>query len=279
MGDGSGGKLRVDIVNGKITDTVVTAGGKDYSYGLVDLGTLNSNAHVGSGEAAQLIPVIPPSLGHGYDIYTELGTDRVLIYARFDDSTKDFPTDSKFAQVGIVKNPTSIGSTSIYEENTFSSVSSIKFSSISGSTAPIVGEKITQNVTGGRATGYVASYDKDTKVLKYIRDRSLYYNQTTKDQQDYIGISTNGKSFDFESSASIITGGQSSFSGSIDTAFSGISTNPTGTKLINLGVNFIDGMATPEINKGSGEVIYLDNRPIISRNTRQKEDVKIILEF
>jgi len=279
LGDGSGGKVRVDIVNGKITDTVVTAGGKDYSYGLVDLGTLNSNAHVGSGEAAQLIPVIPPSLGHGYDIYTELGTDRVLIYARFDDSTKDFPTDSKFAQVGIVKNPTSIGSTSIYEENTFSSVSSIKFSSISGSTAPIVGEKITQNVTGGRATGYVASYDKDTKVLKYIRDRSLYYNQTTKDQQDYIGISTNGKSFGFESSASIVTGDQSSFSGSIDTAFSGISTNPTGTKLINLGVNFIDGMATPEINKGSGEVIYLDNRPIISRNTRQKEDVKIILEF
>ena len=279
LGDGSGGKVRVDIVNGKIIDTVVTAGGKDYSYGLVDLGTLNSNAHVGSGEAAQLIPVIPPSLGHGYDIYTELGTDRVLIYARFDDSTKDFPTDSKFAQVGIVKNPTSIGSTSIYEENTFSSVSSIKFSSISGSTAPIVGEKITQNVTGGRATGYVASYDKDTKVLKYIRDRSLYYNQTTKDQQDYIGISTNGKSFGFESSASIVTGDQSSFSGSIDTAFSGISTNPTGTKLINLGVNFIDGMATPEINKGSGEVIYLDNRPIISRNTRQKEDVKIILEF
>ena len=279
LGDGSGGKVRVDIVNGKITDTVVTAGGKDYSYGLVDLGTLNSNAHVGSGEAAQLIPVIPPSLGHGYDIYTELGTDRVLIYARFDDSTKDFPTDSKFAQVGIVKNPTSIGSTSIYTANTFSSVNSIKFSSISGSTAPIVGEKIIQNVTGGRATGYVASYDKDTKVLKYIRDRSLYYNQTTKDQQDYIGISTNGKSFDFESSASIITGDQSSFSGSVDTAFSGISTNPTGTKLINLGVNFIDGMATPEINKGSGEVIYLDNRPIISRNTRQKEDVKIILEF
>ncbi len=279
LGDGFGGKVRVDVVNGKITDTTVTAGGKDYSYGLVDLGTINSNAHVGSGEAAKLIPVIPPSLGHGYDLYTELGTDRVLIYARFDDSTKDFPTDAKFAQVGIIKNPTSIGSTSIYTENTFSSVHSMKFTSISGSTAPIVGEKITQNVTGGRATGYVASYDKDTKVLKYIKDRSLYYNQTTTDQQDYIGISTNGKSYDFESSASIITGDSSSFSGSIDTGFSGISTNPTGTKLINLGVNFIDGMATPEINKGSGEVIYLDNRPIISRNTRQKEDVKIILEF
>ena len=61
--------------------------------------------------------------------------------------------------------------------------------------------------------------------------------------------------------------------------FSGITTNPTGNKLINLGVNFIGGLANSEINKGSGEVIYLDNRPVIVRNQRQKEDIKIILEF
>ena len=36
----------------------------------------------------------PPSKGHGYDIYTELGTDKVLVYGRFDDSTdKDFPVE------------------------------------------------------------------------------------------------------------------------------------------------------------------------------------------
>ena len=71
----------------------------------------------------------------------------------------------------------------------------------------------------------------------------------------------------------------SSFTGSIDTAFAGITTNPTGTKLINLGVDFTSGMAVPEINKGSGEVIFLDNRASIARNARQKEDLKIILEF
>jgi len=38
-------------------------------------------------------------------------------------------------------------------------------------------------------------------------------------------------------------------------------------------------MAVPEINKGSGELIYLDNRASIARNARQKEDLKIILEF
>ena len=52
-----------------------------------------------------------------------------------------------------------------------------------------------------------------------------------------------------------------------------------GTKLISLGLEFSDGIASPEINKGSGDIIYIDNRPEITRNSRQKEDVKIILEF
>ena len=274
IGDGTGAKVRVDVVNGKITDTTVTSGGKDYTYALVDLGSLNSNS---IGNSAKLVPIIPPSLGHGYDLYTELGTDRVLIYARFDDSTKDFPTNTQFSQVGIIKNPTSIGSTSLYTENTFSSVSSFKFTSITGT--PQIGEKITQTVSGEKARGYVASYDKETQVMKYITDRSLYYNQTSNDQTDYIGITTNGKSIAFTNSGGNILGESSSFSASIDSTFSGISTNPSGTKLINLGVNFTNGLASSEINKGSGELVYLDNRPTIKRNTRQKEDVKIILEF
>ena len=28
-----------------------------------------------------------------------------------------------------------------------------------------------------------------------------------------------------------------------------------------------------------GDIIFIDNRPLVSRNSRQKEDVKIILEF
>ena len=57
IGDGTGGKVRVDVESGKITNTVVTAGGKDYSYALVDLGSINSNT---TGSSAKLIPIIPP---------------------------------------------------------------------------------------------------------------------------------------------------------------------------------------------------------------------------
>ena len=282
IGDGTGAKARVDVVNGSITDVTVSAGGKGYTYGLVDLGTLNSN--VTSTNQAKLIPIIPPGLGHGSDVYTELGTDRVIVYARFDDSTKDFPIDTKFSQVGIVKNPTKVGTSVTYTDNTYSSLPAVKFETVSGT--PEVGEEIKQVLAispniGKVAKGYIASYDVETKVMKYFRDRSLQFNRTTYDHTDYTGISTSGRIYEFETgqNANNIEGTSSSFNGAISINFSGITTNPNGNKLINLGTNFVSGLSDSEINKGSGEIIYLDNRPLIVRNSRQKEDIKIILEF
>jgi hypothetical protein len=273
IGDGTGAKVVVEVdSSGRITDTVVSSGGKGYTYGIVDLGSINSNAST----RAKLIPIIPPSKGHGYNIYTELGSDKVLVYARFDDSTRDFPIDTSFSQIGIVKNPTAIGSTSIFTENQYSSLGAIKFSSVTGTVS--IGDRISQTVTDGTAKGFVASYDAETKVLKYFQDRTLFLNQTTFDSTDYVGVSTRSEVNDFESSGNAVTttGG---FSGSIETGFTGITTNPTGNKIISLGTQFTNGIASAEINKGSGDIIYLDNRPVISRNSRQKEDVKIILEF
>ena len=53
---------------------------------------------------------------------------------------------------------------------------------------------------GKVATGFVASYDKETKVMKYFRDRSLHFNKTSYDHTDYTGISTTGRIYQFESS-------------------------------------------------------------------------------
>jgi len=157
----------------------------------------------------------------------------------------------------------------------------IMFTTVTGT--PEVGEEISQLLTIDNpnkiATGFIASYDKETKVLKYFRDRSLYFNETTKDQTDRVGIDTSGRIFQFESSSSVVKGKTSNFSGNVDTSQNTSTTNPSGNKLINLGVNFTNGLSESEINKGSGEVIYLDNRPEILRNSRQKEDIKIILEF
>ena len=271
LGDGSGGRVSVSVdTSGTIVSTIVVAGGSGYTWGVVDLGSLQPPNSIQN--PAKLIPIIPPSKGHGYNIYSELGTDKILVYARFDDSTKDFPTDTKFSQVGIIKNPTTFSSNVIFTENQYSSLYSVKLSSISAT--PVIGQEITQIVTNGVAKGYVASYDSETKVLKYFRDRSLYYHPTLYDETDYREANRNPKIYDFESSANTIT----PFTGSIDTSFSDNKVT-LGNKVIDLGVIFTNGLANPEINKKTGDIIYIDNRPLVERDIRQKEDIKIILEF
>ena len=128
------------------------------------------------------------------------------------------------------------------------------------------------------AVGYVASYDSVTKVLKYFRDRLLYYAPAPSyDQTDYVGVSTDGNAnVNFSNTGGNVTA-PGGFVGQIS-SFSGITTT-VNNSIINLGVTFEDGLANPEINKKTGDIIYIDNRPLVSRNIRQKEDIKIILEF
>ena len=228
--------------------------------------------------AAKLIPIIPPSKGHGYYISTELGADRVLIYARFDNSNKDFPIDAKFSQVGILKNPkiysANEDSDTVYTFNQFSSLGAIKFAG-APTTIPTPGSLITQTVTGGTAKAYVASYDSLTKVLKYYRDRSLTYTNSI-DQTDTEDISAE---FDFVSGGNNIFIDGTVF-GSIDTSF-GTASVPVckDSNDVDLGTTFIEGLSNPEINRKTGDIIYIDNRTSVTRDPRQKEDVKIILEF
>ena len=283
LGDGEGGKALVKVVDGTITSVDVISGGSGYTYGIVDLSTLNKSAQDNpSFNYAKLIPIIPPSKGHGYDLYKELGADKVLIYSRFDDSTKDFPTDTHFAQVGIVKNPNVYNSTDICKLGEYSSLSSMILTSVADipTTSAVVGAAITQTQSNGDiAKGYVASYDAETKVLKYWQDRSLYF-PNYNDQLDNTNVNTIAKYVPFSE-----TGGEvesqktgADFKVDINATMSGITT-VVGDKLINLGVEFTNGLANPEINKKTGDIIYIDNRKEVERDSRQKEDVKIILEF
>ena len=283
VGDGSGARALVTVTDQKISNVVVTSGGSGYTFAQVDLSSLQFDQS-GNGTRANLIPIIPPSKGHGFDIYKELGADKVLVYTRFDDTTKDFPTDTHFAQVGIVKNPNGQGNTGILTTSQFSSTSSVKLAG--GFTAPsngydtLIGIEITQsrviNNTNFTARGTIVSYDPETFVLKYIQDRSLNLNPNTNDTTDFSGINQRGSVVAFGSTESIDS--TAGTFGAPNSSFSGITTT-INNKQINLGVNFTDGLAGPEINKKTGDIIYIDNRKEVTRNIRQKEDVKIILEF
>ena len=136
-----------------------------------------------------------------------------------------------------------------------------------------VGDKITQNQGNGLiAEGYVASFDTETKILKYYQDRSLSFGNNVDQSQTSIAKNI----VSFNSSSQISIDGNSA---TVDTTLNNTSTINLGNKLINLGVEFTNGLANPEINKKTGDIIYIDNRPEVQRDSRQKEDVKIILEF
>ena len=276
IGDGTGGKVRIlTNTNGQIISAQVTQGGRGYSYGRVDLSSINGAAT----KFAKLSPIIPPSKGHGYNAYKELGTDKVLIYTRFDASSYDFASDTKFAQVGLIRNPQAVGAsgTTYLQTSEFSGLRALKFT---GDTSQVlgIGTMIEQNISGvGTARGYVASFDIDTKVIKYFQDRSLSYNQSLFDPTDSREVAVQTPVLNFQSAANAVT--STAFSVNVDQTFSGISTTTPSGKVVDLGVQFTNGLADAEINKRSGEIIYLDNRPSITRNVRQKEDIKIVLEF
>jgi hypothetical protein len=200
------------------------------------------------------------------------------MYARFDDSTKDFPIDTTFAQVGVIKNPeTYAGAGTTFTEDTFSSLGAIMLNDAYSGT-PVIGSVITQVITNGdTAKAYVASYDKETKVLKYYQDRSLYLNQTTGDHTGSSDVASRAKVVSFVSSSSDqinISGIGATMNVNQDQNY--IMKN---NKKIDLGVTFTGGLADSQINKKTGDIIYIDNRPSVTRDSRQKEDVKIILEF
>ena len=66
-----------------------------------------------------------------------------------------------------------------------------------------------------------------------------------------------------------VLGGSSGASYSVDTSVSA-TTN---------GVVFVGGYATPELDRDSGEIIYVENRRAISRASDQTEDIKVVVEY
>ena len=282
LGDGRGAEATVVVNNdSKIESVTVSNGGNGYSFGTLDLLT----GGVPSGTVDPVFNVIiPPPGGHGADIYRELGANNVLSYARFENDTQnpDFITGNQFAQVGIVKNPKNFNSTINLTVDKASAVYGLKLVGTGFSEAVFTADStFTQTVgLGSTAVGKVVSYDQQTGVLKYWQDRRT------------AGFNTDGSArtnpvFGFEQikfTASPASGGSVQInptSGNtllIDQSFSGVSTT-INSRTYFLGQEFTSGVSNPESQKYSGDIIYVDNRPSVTRSSSQKEDVKVILQF
>ena len=286
LGDGEGAKATIVINNdSKVESITVADGGAGYTYGNVDLRA----GGVPTGTTTPTFNVIiPPPGGYGKDIYLELGALNALAYARFENDSEnpDFITGNQFARIGVLKNPQAYGSNQMLILDKASSAYALRLTGTGYSSAIFTPDSfITQTVgVGSTAVGRVISYDQITGVLKYWQDRTTagFTSTGLADPTPIYGFRSNR--FNHMITAPGETGGGSyiinggSVSLGINTDFQGVST-VINNRTYYLGQNFSSGVAQPEIKKYSGEVIYVENRPSITRSKSQKEDVKIILQF
>ena len=273
-GTSSGAVVRITVSGGQIqsfgltagSDTTIHAGGAGYTFGTVNLSSgftfsdsgLSSASNMGgSGGAVEV--VISPKNGHGNDAIGELGghfvmTATTLSQAEGDDVT----TSNDFRQVGIVVDPTNFGTSTVATSSTARQTFVVKGSSVSGTFE--VDEKITQATTG--AVGKVVEFDSTRSLLYFQQERFGDFGTT----------STNGDHSVFEG-ANVITGATSSAT----------LTPSTDSETITLANNntlaTTSGYQNPELQPDSGNIIYLENRKPIQRDSDQTEDIKLIIEF
>jgi hypothetical protein len=280
-GDGSGAEATIVINNNSQVDSItISKGGSGYTFGTVDL----TSGGVPTGTTKPTFNVIiPPQGGHGANVYRELGATNVLVYSRIENDTEnpDFITGNQIARIGIVENPESFGSTATLDLDKASALYALKLSGIGYSTATFSADaRITQTIgTGVTAVGRVVSYDSNTGILKYWQDRSSagFNTDGTQNTNPTYGITLNRFTSSPLSGGSVnILGGSVTLG--IDTTFSGITTT-INSRTYNLGQTFTNGLSNPEVKKYSGNIVYVDNRPSITRSINQKEDIKVILQF
>jgi hypothetical protein len=281
-GDGINGEASIIIGNdSRVDSVVVTNGGSGYTYGILDYKSAGFPINI----APKFKVIIPPKDGHGFDIYKDLGAYNVMIFSNIENDLEnpDFILENKVSRIGIIENPQAYDSTDLLDLDKSSAVGALK---LKGTEYNIVSfdqnSLIYQTVgTGSTAVGRVISYNKLTGVLKYWQDRHLYginYDDTLDTTPDY-GFNPIQFTSNPNAGGSLnIVGNNGTVTLQIDNSFDGSSLQ-INNKTYNLGQVFNNGIANPEVKKYSGNIVYVDNRPPITRSLNQKELIKVILQF
>ena len=280
-GDGSGAECTVVInADQNVGSVDITNQGSGYTFGTVDIvagGLPRPDSY------PQLDVIIPPTGGHGADIYKELGATNALVYSRIENDSEnpDFITGNQIARIGILENPKAFGSSSILTLDKASAAYAMRLTGTGYSSATFTPDSIITQTTGTGVTaiGKVISYDQITGVLKYWQDRTMagFTTVGAATTTPIYGFNADRFTADVSDGGSVnITGG--SISLGINTSFDGLSTS-INNKTYYLGQTFTSGLSNPEVKKYSGNMLYIDHRPAITRSSNQKEDIKVILQF
>ena len=238
-GDGSSATASITVSSGAVSAATINAVGSGYSVASINSATFIASA--GSGSSATFDVIVSPKAGHGSDPVEELGGNYVIVNSRLEyaEGSGDFPTENDFRQIGLIVNPTNIGTNTLSSASTLSA--SNAFTMASGATMPSVDDKIrnASTLAAGSAAGIVVSVDSTNRIISYLPSTGStdLYN-------------------DFSASDTVY----SSAGASLGTISSVDSTRP-------------------EVQRNSGDIVYIENRGAVARAADQIEDIKLIIEM
>jgi hypothetical protein len=255
-GDGASGVASVVISSGAIASATVTTAGTGYTYAYIRTADIIAATNAGgAGTGDNLNVIIPPKGGHGANALKELGSFYVMLNKSLVgvEGTSDIGVANDFRRIGLIKNPTNFGTSTVASASTRRQIYAAVFSSVSGTF--VADEEINQASTG--AVGKVIEYDATNKLL--------YWYQTRFPD---VGTASTGMLVAF-SGANAITG-QTSSAAATPLVASSTDVN---------GVSITSGYSNPELAYDSGDILYVEERSPITRASDQTENIKLIIEF
>ena len=268
--------------------------GNGYTYA-----TANVSGNTGGvANAAVIRPIISPRGGHGYDAEAELGAHHLCISTTFaNGEANTITTKNDYRTIGVIRDVL---------------FANVELTLTGSGNSFTVGELVTQTNTA--ATGYVTYSSGTTLRLTNVVAGMINGQTVTGSTSSKIGnvasfeISNVSKGFNtFDNLTKIV---YSAINGSFSNDelvyqtsqsttngyFHSVNTSTNTVYLTNVKGNFTAGegdvfgttsgasftiqtVTGPDLVKGSGEVLYIENITAIPRSNNQSETFKFILEF
>ena len=238
-GDGTGATATATISGGLVT--AVTINNKGTNYRVVDI-TFSG----GGGSDAAARAVLAPKGGHGTDPVAELGGFFISLNSKLDGNDGgDLTVGNDFRQIMLINEPRVYNATPlaglIATDATLKATSYLKID-------------VSETAAGNLATNFTVDellVGQTSGAQAYLVEKDTTNNYLRYHQNDKTGYTA------FQDNEQV--------------------RGQTSQKLCDLLSS--GAVGTPEVDRASGDVLFLENRNPINRTTSQIEDIKVIIEF
>lgn len=223
----------------------VDSGDANFTFGR-DYADASISISGGQGSGAVLRALITSDSGMGGNASIDLSASAMMFNAQLSGAENaDFQTTNDFRQIGIVRNPmkdsAQLSSFVSTPKATSATLSAFKRLHVT------TGSLVPENITGDQLITQPAG---QTAIVDYYDGNGIMYVHQTRE--------TGFAPFDTAATCTVSDGGG------------------TATPVV---VSGLPTLRPSEVDRYSGEIIYIDNRIAVSRDADQTEDIKVVIDL